>query len=135
MIAKNKTGHVLACAVLMKHEVAAVQRMSEYLIDLFEAGTPVSPREVSRLIDRAEECLLVNRSGMVHSGLAYVFTEKAARATGVTVSAEQGMTTAKHIFNQATRAMSILGNPNGYIPRLHQPLYGSATGSWKPLLP
>lgn len=109
--------------------------MAGRLVHLLEAGTPVSPREVSRLIDRAEECRLVNRSGMVHSGLAYVFTEKAARATGVIVSAEQGMPTAKHIFNQASRAMSILGNPNGYIPRLNQPLYGSATGSWKPLLP
>lgn len=135
MVAGEGAGQALACAVLSRREIGAVAAMAGRLIDLLEAGTPVSPREVSRLIDRAEECRLVHRPGMVTSGLTYLFTESAARRTGVIVPAEQAMPAAKHIYNEASRALNILGNPAGYIPRLSQRLYGGATGGWKPLLP
>jgi len=72
----------------------------------------VAERDVLSVIRRGEELGLVSEAGMKKSGLL------------ASVWVYFGQTVAlAHVFRQATRAINILNNPNGYTPR-KKPLYG-----------
>ncbi len=78
---------------------------------------------VSQIIDEAEDCLVVHRGGMAHSGLVFAVRESTFDSARE-LSAQVSRPVLKHIFNRTQRAINIINQPRGYEPALYHRQYG-----------
>jgi hypothetical protein len=129
---KKITDRAESCREWIEHILDA----SQTIMTLLENDRPVLSCELSGVITQAENINLVTRAGMKVSGLRYVVNETELNREYTNVSAEDGMTTAYHLYLQARRAKNVLDNPQSYRPCEKTRLYGQAqNGEWQPLIP
>jgi hypothetical protein len=135
-----------AKAADLRGEIAEIYSFTKHFIGLAEgrnylsqpdaekspAPIPVHPARISILVDRAEKVGLVNREGMELSGLAFICQEQKYLSHGEVPTAAI-VPTVMQIHREARRAMNILDNEEGYIPRRNR-LYGPYI-KWTPLIP
>lgn len=122
---------VLERAQIFKGKIEKIREGSTWIMSILDDIKTIPAHRVSRLLSQAERAHIVNRQGMAQSGLVFVMREK---NLPYRANPELAMTTLRHIHGQASRALNIMENPNGYAPRMTGTLYGSAV-DWSPLLP
>lgn len=104
--------------------IESVEHNAQMLVNLMGVGLLIPAHELSFVLDQGEQAGLISRAGMRKSGLLYVILEDRFLAARVALPAEDVAVTLSHVHRQASRALNIINNPRGYIPRQNGSLYG-----------